>query len=679
LIASGGTQYFWFNVSVPGVNGTQAFTVLTNDTSGNPNSTSVNVTVNDVTWPKWFFNSTYPSSPASYSSGRNYGFQINWTENVGINTVLFETNLNESLKNFTVSLHSGSSTNGIYVINFTDISTGAYQYKWFADDSAGNANSTSTLNFNITNGTNSLNLYLNNQLNQNITVNNGTTFTINATSACRQSGCKINIIKDGTISVASDCETYCNLTDTLYLDTSNTHSYNATAVGNANYSDNSTGITYYVTVIYPSPRYSVSTSIPSSYSPADLAIFEVTWTDDNDPNGFNVSYIEGNWSGSATNYTMSRSSGTNKSTYNINLSAGAYTWKAYANNYYNSWNSTPQYTFTIGKAKPNISLIIAPSWDVYTGEQTTVSCSADHVSVSLYRNGSSVSNPEIQTFDSGAYLYKCNNTAIQNYSSTYVTKTLTVTTKEYALSFIRAESLIFIQQNSTNSTIVEVKNIGNRPQDVDFTLEDINSSWYVINSTDASLDAGEKAAFLVDFAVGLVDIGNYEGNFKAYSSEVTKTSNFTLRVLPSEENEIVINDTLANYTSKMVELEEKINASKAEGINVSSAESKLDELKTKIDEANGYIQEEDYFSVHMILSEIETLEAETRKELNKALEKEEFESLMIYVIIGVCVFVAAVLIYLFWPVGTKPRKDEMWFKLKKTWEKLIKKKKYRYK
>jgi hypothetical protein len=686
LIGIGGTQYFWFNVSVPDVTGNQLFVVSTNDTGANINSTNVYVMVNDVTPPRWSSNSTSPSSPATYSPGGNYGFQINWADNIGVDVVVFETNLNTSLKNFTVSRYSGSSTSGVYVINFTDIPVGTYQYRWIANDSTGNTNATSTLTFNITKSTNPLNLYLDGKLNQNVTVINGTTFTINATSACGQSACKINITKDGIISIATNCEPYCNTTDTLYLGATNTHSYSVTAIGNANYTDNSTGTTYYATVIYPPPRYSISTSIPSSYSSA-LAIFNVTWTDDNDPNGFNVSLIEIGSGGSATNYTMFRFPGTNVSSYNKTFDAGTYYWKAYANNSYNSWNSTPKTEFTISKATPTLDLTVTPSWDVSRGTETIVSCDSEQVSVNLYRNESSVSNPDRQTLAAGTYVYKCNNTETANYRSVSVSKTLTVRIYTIDFIFTKAENLTIVKQNSLNSTIVEIKNTGELSQNISFTIEDINSTWYSINATNVSLASGKSASFLVDFSVGNVEIKDYTGRFKAYSPNKTITSNFTLRVLPAKEKEVEINSTLANYTEEMLKLEKEINQTKAQGLNVSLAEEKLNQLKTKIEQGENYTAKGDYFNAYLILKEIETLINDTKNELNKVkqiIKEEERKSLIIYVVIGVCIVLIIILAYLFWPtkakLAVKPEvsREQIWFRLKRKWEELGKKK-YRYK
>jgi hypothetical protein len=99
------------------------------------------------------------------------------------------------------------------------------------------------------------------------------------------------------------------------------------------------------------PQWSNNQSYyPSEYNPSVLTIFNVTWSDDSDANGFNVSLIEGNWSvAGGQNYTMFRFPGTNISSYNLTLPAGTFYWKVYANDSQGAWNSTDTWYFTIAK------------------------------------------------------------------------------------------------------------------------------------------------------------------------------------------------------------------------------------------------------------------------------------------------------------------------------------------
>jgi len=96
-------------------------------------------------------------------------------------------------------------------------------------------------------------------------------------------------------------------------------------------------------------------------------------------------------------------------------------------NYASAMNSS---TLTISKTTPSININILPSETVSYPTQTTASCSIssinNEVTPRLFRNGISVSNPEIITLPVGNYLYVCNNTGTQNYTTGQAQKTLVV-------------------------------------------------------------------------------------------------------------------------------------------------------------------------------------------------------------------------------------------------------------
>src|SRR3989344_9016049 len=108
------------------------------------------------------FNTNMTSSPnnTQYLPNGNYGFQINWTDNAGINTTLFETNFNASLKNFTVGC-AGTQTNKLCTINFTDLKAGNYQYRWYANDTINLFNNTGIIYYSVSKNTTNMKLWLN--------------------------------------------------------------------------------------------------------------------------------------------------------------------------------------------------------------------------------------------------------------------------------------------------------------------------------------------------------------------------------------------------------------------------------------------------------------------------------------------------------------------------------------
>jgi len=93
------------------------------------------------------------------------------------------------------------------------------------------------------------------------------------------------------------------------------------------------------------PKWSDNTSsIPTTYSPKTLSIFNITWTDADEV------FIEMNYSG-VNNYSMTNIGG-NVYSYNVTLPAGTYYWKSYANSSTDTWNYTDTWYFTVDKAKP---------------------------------------------------------------------------------------------------------------------------------------------------------------------------------------------------------------------------------------------------------------------------------------------------------------------------------------
>jgi len=99
-------------------------------------------------------------------------------------------------------------------------------------------------------------------------------------------------------------------------------------------------------------------STPTIYSSSALSEFNITWQD-------NVAvskiFIEINLTGTASNYSMTNTYGGSIYNYSIVLPAGTFTWKSYANDTSNNWNSSSSWSFTIGKTAPAIHLALNQS------------------------------------------------------------------------------------------------------------------------------------------------------------------------------------------------------------------------------------------------------------------------------------------------------------------------------
>jgi serine protease AprX len=91
----------------------------------------------------------------------------------------------------------------------------------------------------------------------------------------------------------------------------------------------------------------------STYSPGNTSLFNITWTDDF---AMGIVFIEGNWSGSDQNYTMTNISGTYH--YNTTLPAGDFFWRSHARDSSHNWNTSDTWYFSVSRAVPNLTLLL---------------------------------------------------------------------------------------------------------------------------------------------------------------------------------------------------------------------------------------------------------------------------------------------------------------------------------
>ncbi len=184
--------------------------------------------------PGWSNNQS--SYPSQYSPSLSI-FNITWQDSFQFNTSLIEINYTGSPINYTM-VNLGSN---VYSYNVT-LPAGSFYWKSYGNDTANNWNATDTWYFTINkNQTNPIDIYLINGTgtykNQNITMDFGEVTTANATMVYQQSG---------TASLFEDGPTTSNPRTTTL--SAGTHSYKGNTTGNANYSSNSTGATYYIIV-----------------------------------------------------------------------------------------------------------------------------------------------------------------------------------------------------------------------------------------------------------------------------------------------------------------------------------------------------------------------------------------------------------------------------------------------
>ncbi|MCX6742563.1 MAG: hypothetical protein NTX24_05355 [Candidatus Pacearchaeota archaeon] len=122
--------------------GSHNVTFYCNDSDGNLNLTSARYFFIDSIAPTYSNNLTSPTSPATYSSSQSYQFNITWNETNSIGRAILIFNGS----NYTMD-NSGSGSN--YSYTFSSLTAGNYTYSFWANDSAGNSNQTTTLDYTI--------------------------------------------------------------------------------------------------------------------------------------------------------------------------------------------------------------------------------------------------------------------------------------------------------------------------------------------------------------------------------------------------------------------------------------------------------------------------------------------------------------------------------------------------
>jgi len=143
-----------------------------------------------------------------------------------------------------------------------------------------------------------------------------------------------------------------------------------------------------------------------------------------DPTGIDTVILTFN----GVNYTATNTTANVYNTTIGGLSAGVYSYTWFANDSLGNSNHTEGGTYTITQASPGLAIGFVPSDTLPIGTQSTVTgedCPSQ-ISCNLYRNGASISNPDVQTFGAGVYPYVYNTTGNTNYTAYSITGNLTI-------------------------------------------------------------------------------------------------------------------------------------------------------------------------------------------------------------------------------------------------------------
>jgi hypothetical protein len=373
--------------------------IYANDSSGNWNaSENFSFMTDDTVIPTWSNNQTQlvlVYTPDYYSN-----FSIDWNDNSGSVSAYLEHNFSGTLQNESVG---GSYPTFTY--NSSVLAVGDYQFRFVANDSTGNDNVTDTQYFTIVKANYSLEL-------------------------------ENNISWSGTYPVSSNTTGYgCpgQITCTLYRNDTNvnsgspvsdlivlgagTYNYTYNSSSNANYSVNSTtqlltisqgvldlsvNVSPDTTVIYPTTTIGYGNE--SNIGDSDV-IYELYRNDSGLVDGIDP------WEDSIL-------LGVGGYEYRFNASGGV-NWTA------NATGVTVVLTVSQNASNPidiyidNGTVYVNQNVTITYGTQTTSNSTlvyTDSGTALLWRNGSSMSNPDTVTLGAGSYAYQGNTSGNANYS-----------------------------------------------------------------------------------------------------------------------------------------------------------------------------------------------------------------------------------------------------------------------
>ncbi|MBW2982219.1 hypothetical protein KY343_05040 [Candidatus Woesearchaeota archaeon] len=229
----------------------------------------------------------------------------------------------------------------------------------------------------------------------------------------------------------------------------------------------------------------------------------------------------------------------------VTLAAESYLYECNVSETANYTSATNSSTYIINKASTALNLTAIPSWTENYGTQTTINCSADNneVTALLYRNGTLVSIPDIQTLAAGSYLYVCNNSAAQNYTANSTNNTLTIN---------KIQTIVNLSLNGVENNITVTY-----PQTITavYSTNILTASMYR-NGSDVSLENNTPitlAAGYYNYTVINPGNQNYSSSSKTFFAAVNKTSSEINLLLNGNDSNITIElGDSVNHTVQLI-------------------------------------------------------------------------------------------------------------------------------
>ncbi|MFW5793885.1 MAG: hypothetical protein ACOCV1_00145 [Bacillota bacterium] len=547
-----------------------SLTIYANDTNGNIGNDSVTFDINAETDPPEFSNfQTSPSNNTEYTSSRTNTFQVNIVDESDIDTVILELDGT----NYTNPEDVGIT----YSKNIGSLSAGSHNYRWWANDSLGNAGYSDMKNYYIQKATAATTLSFDKSSPQTY----GTEIKAICNTNNPEGVLKLyrNIPSFTFLNYLSINDTGWNGADTLNLNapfehcvkmkTNQTSRLNISLYIRYKEEDATYGWNNYATIrvrdldlnlleelndtefekeVYTNNFYEEDTQYYFCYKSFETGQTLMI------PRGTSTSYeyttLEGSdWAGS--NPPAFKIQSYNSSYITIAndtselLSAGSYNYVCNVTETQNYTSESSSETFIIDKKSPTGSINSDSGWDLEYGESITISFTETNdgdsdVTYKLYKNGVDIGTGETITPEVGTYTYILNTTGGENYTSDSNMDT----------------EILYVEDTTNPSIIYE--------DDTTPEGEILNQNWIFINIswTEEDLDyirfkLYDAYSNLLDFVdsdgsinstnfTGLSD-GSYKYNAEIYDNSGNSNSTRALTTSLDTENPFV-NGTFQNNT-----------------------------------------------------------------------------------------------------------------------------------
>ncbi|MCX8159286.1 MAG: hypothetical protein N3D20_03325, partial [Candidatus Pacearchaeota archaeon] len=342
----------------------------------------INGTAIDNTPPN-YFNLSWPNSPINYSVTNIYYLNATWIDNIAIDEVILEFNgMNYSYKNAQLS-----KLGNIYYRSFSGLASGIYYYKWYANDTRNNKNSTYLMNLTINKATPLITLSAFPSWNESYSIETKINCSVNTNELI------LNLYRNN-VSVA--------IPDIKILG-AGVYNYSCNTSGNQNYTSFSLSNTLTIN------KAQTTTNLLINGNSSNLTVVYGTLT--------NVSAVT-----SAGIVTLYRNGNVIDNPEIRVLSAGIYNYSAInlGNENYSSSNKT--LFLTVNKANTIVNLSLNGNESNLTliyPQQLTARYSTNFLEATMYRNGMNVTNENniSLVLGVGGYNYSVINNGNENYSA----------------------------------------------------------------------------------------------------------------------------------------------------------------------------------------------------------------------------------------------------------------------